>query len=517
MKKNVKGLLSASVVLALGVTTACSSGGSDSASPSPSAAAGSTAAKASEAPAALEKKSISVVVNNVGRKFPDGLNENNNPYLDYIRKGANLDIKMTYPPADGYVDQLNVIMSSGNLPDMLSTWNADWVENYIRQKALQPLDDVLKKYGQDILKNVPAEAWKSVTFDGKIYAIPGMNSVYGDEVVYIRKDWLDNLGLPVPKTLDDYKKVMKAFATQDPDKNGKDDTFGFSMLENLNRTGPIFGAFGVQKGIWMEKDGKLAHAVTMPGMKEALAFFADLHKEKLIDQEWPLNKPAALSEKVASGKVGFFVGAWHETRGSIANSKKNDPKANWIALDYPTGKDGKKGTIGYSLVSTYNVVPVTSKNADAVVRMLNFIMGEGYKTLLLGFENQVWKNENGKIVTNNEEHTKHIYRQTLSENFRPYKNPADRDRLDSLGLEYNLNKHVDMINANAMPSKFTGTPTPAMGKNNGKLAKLEEEYFIKIVVGQLPVDAYDTYLSEWKKNGGDEITKEVNDWYAKNK
>lgn len=517
MNLHLKRVVSASILLALGASVAaCSSKDSADPSPSASAPAGTAAAKASEAPV-LEKKSISIVVNNVGRKFPDGLDENNNPYLDYVRKGANLDIKVTYPPADGYVDALNVIMSSGNLPDLISTWSADWVENYIRQKALQPLDDVLKKYGQDLLKNIPQEAWKAVTFDGKIYAIPGMNSVFGDEIFYIRKDWLDNLGLQVPKTLDEYKAVMKAFATQDPDKNGKDDTFGFSMLEKLGRTAPIFGAFGVQKGIWMEKDGQLVNAVNMPGTKEALGFLADLQKDKLIDPEWPLNKPATLNEKVASGKVGFFVGQWHETRGSIANSKKNDPKANWIALDFPTGKDGKKGTIGYNLVSTYNVVPVTSKNPDAVVRMLNFSMGEGYKTLLLGFENQVWKNENGKIVTNNDEHTKHIYRQTLSENFRPYKNAAERERLDSLGAEYNLNAQVDLINANAMKNKYTGTPTPAMGKNNSKLTKLEEEYFVKIVIGQLPIDAYDTYVAEWKKNGGDDITKEVNEWYAKNK
>jgi putative aldouronate transport system substrate-binding protein len=514
MKKNVKGILSAAVVLSLGLSTACSSG--DKSEPSPSAPAGTTAAKASEAPV-LEKKSIQIVVNNSGRKFPEGMDENKNPYIDYVRQGANLDIKLTVPPANGYVDALNVIMSAGNLPDMLSTWNADWVENYVRQKALQPLDDVLKKYGPDLLKNIPAEAWKSVTFDGKIYAIPGMNSVYGDEIVYIRKDWLDNLGLQPPKTLEEYKNVMKAFATQDPDKNGKDDTFGFTFMENMGRMAPFFGAYGIQKGIWLERDGKLVNTVTMPELKETLAYLASLNKDKIIDPEWPLNKYATFNEKIASGKVGFFVGQWHETRGSILNNKKNDPKANWIALGFPTGKDGKKGTTSYSIISTYNVVPVTSKNADAVVRMLNFINGPGYKSLLLGFENDVWKKENGKIITNNDEHTKHMYRQTLSEMIRPYKNPADRDRLDSLGTEYNLNATVDLINDNAIKNMFTGIPTPGMGKNNGKLGKLQDEYFTKIIVGQLPVDAFDEFVKEWKKNGGDEITKEVNDWYAKNK
>jgi putative aldouronate transport system substrate-binding protein len=149
--------------------------------------------------------------------------------------------------------------------------------------------------------------------------------------------------------------------------------------------------------------------------------------------------------------------------------------------------------------------------------MLNFMNGEGYKTLLLGFEGEVWSMQDGKIVTNFEKHNEHIYRQTLGESIRPYGAKEERDRLDSLGIEFKLNDNIDKIAKVAILDQYFGVPTPGMGKYKADLNKTEIETFTKIIVGQLPIDAFDDYIENWKKRGGDEITKEVNEWYAANK
>ncbi|MDQ8738578.1 hypothetical protein [Paenibacillus sp. LHD-38] len=204
-------------------------------------------------------------------------------------------------------------------------------------------------------------------------------------------------------------------------------------------------------------------------------------------------------------------------RGPILTSKNNEPDAEWIPLEFPVGPEGKQGTMGHGYISGYNVVPITSKNPDAVVRMLNFMNGDGYRTLLLGFENEVWSMKDGKIVTDFEKHNEHIYRQTLGESIRPYGAKEERDRLDSLGMEFKLNDNIDRIEKVAIRDQFFGVPTPGMGTYKADLQKLEEEYFTKIVVGKLPIDAFDEFVAEWKKKGGDEITAEVNAWYAENK
>ena len=516
--KMIKQSMSILLILTMILITACSPNSENVANDTNNAPNNVNAAPADsdKEPKVEEKKSIRIALFNGGRKYPDGMDENKNPYIDYIRENTNLDIKVQLPSSDGYQDALNIIMASGDLPDMIYSQDASWFENYVKQKALQPLNEWIDQYGQDLVKNIPEDAWKTVTIDGNIYAIPSMNVVPGNEIMYIRKDWLDNLGLQVPKTLEEYREVMRAFAFDDPNRSGKDDTFGFILAENLARMAPITGAYGVQRQMWMERDGQLVNASIQPEMKQSLEFLAGLHKDKILDTEWPLNKGPILDEKVASGKAGLFSAMWYDTRGPILTSKNNDPRAEWLALEYPVGPEWKQGTFGTGYVSGYNVVPVTSENPDAVVRMLNFMIGDGYKTLLLGFENDVWSMKDGKIVTDFEKHNEHIYRQTLGESIKPYGAKEDRDRLDSLGIEFDLNANLDMIAEVAIRDQYFGVPTPGMGKYKADLNKLEIEYFTKIIVGNLPIDAFDDFVEEWKKKGGDEITKEVNEWFAAN-
>ncbi|TBL71464.1 extracellular solute-binding protein [Paenibacillus thalictri] len=450
-------------------------------------------------------------------KYPDGLDDNNNPYLDYMKKGTNLDIKVITAPNSGYKEKLNVIMASGDLPDLMFVNDPSLYVNYLNQKALKPLNAAIDKFGPDLKKLIPQEAWDSVTVDGKIYAIPTIADIQSTELMWVRKDWLDQLKLPEPKTLDDYVKTAKAFATLDPDGNGKNDTVGWLIGENLSGTGPIFGAFGVQRGQWVERGGQLVYSSTLPEMKEALKFLNGLYNDKVIDPEWALSKSKTVEEKVGSGKAGLYSGPWHARRGAILTSQQNNPKAVWKESEFPVGKDGKFGVQAGPLLSGFNVVPATSKNEESVVKLLNFMIGKGFSDLELGFEGQIWNRKDGKVVTNFEEHNKHVYRNSLSRIIRPSDSTIYFDKLKSLGEDLKLVDNIEKINKVLMYSKFTGIPGPVMSKNSAKLQKLEDETFTKIVMGTIPVDDFDKFVDTWKKDGGSDVAKEVNDWYASRK
>ncbi|GIP31603.1 extracellular solute-binding protein [Paenibacillus sp. J2TS4] len=464
----------------------------------------------------LPHQKIRIVINSLGYTFPEGMNENNNPYLDYIKEGTNLDIDVVLPPIDAYHEMLNVIMTSGDLPDMINTSNSGFLSNYVKRDAIMPLDEYIDLYGPDLKRLIPQEAWEQVTFDGKIYAIPSLNEVMGTEIMYVRKDWLDNLGLEPPETLEEYVEVMKRFAESDPDGNDSLDTIGLSITENLGRTAPFFGAFGTQKSAWYERDGELVYSGILPETKEALAFLSGLYRDQLLDPEFPLNKTKTLEEKIISGKVGLFSAAWFDTRGPIEESRKSDPKAEWIPLEYPVGKDGHRGTYSTSLVRSYNVIPATSSNPEGVVTFLNFIAGEGHKTLKLGFENEVWIKRDGKMISNFAEHDRQKYRGIYGALCDTVELDVSKDRLDSLGEHFHLWDNIEKVHANLIKNQFESAPTPAMGKYNTKLQQLQDETFTKIVVGTLPLDEFDSFVERWKREGGNEITEEVNEWY-KNK
>lgn len=470
------------------------------------------------------KNSLEIVVNNSNRAFPEGLEPNNNPYINYVKEKTGLDFEFTFPPSDTYQDTLNIIMASGDLPDLIHTYDANWVVKYVNQGALQPLNDYIDKAGADLKKLIPESAWENVTIDGKIYAIPSVTEVQGNELLYVRKDWLNNLGLSEPKTLEEYENVMRAFVEQDPDGNGQADTVGLGVIEKLYRTAPFFGAHGVSVGTggyyWNEwyaqENGELVNSVTLPETKQTLELLNKWYAEGLIDPEFALSKKANLDEKIANGKIGLFAASWNDTRGAILTSKTNDPKAEWIPLEYPVGPNGEFGTGGTPSVQSYSVVPVKSKKGEDVIKFLNFVVGEGYQNLKLGYEGEIWTTENGVVTTNFEEHNKHIYRSTIHQMADVNTLDVRTMRLESLGVEFNLNDNVRRIEEAAIYSDFLAMPTAAMGKYSATLTTLLEETFTKFVMGAKPLSEFDAFVEEWKSLGGDEITVEVNEWY-KNK
>ncbi|GGD59462.1 extracellular solute-binding protein [Paenibacillus nasutitermitis] len=461
-----------------------------------------------------EKPAISIVISNLGMTFPAGMDENNNPYLNYIEKMNDLDIKVSTPPPEVYEEKLDVIMSSGNLPDLLHTYNSVWFNHYAMQGSLLSLDDLINQYGPNLKEKIPDSVWDRVRYNGKIYAVPSLNEVIGNEIMYARKDWLDRLGLKPPVALDDYYEVMKAFTRNDPDGNGKQDTVGLTLMTDMSRSSPFFGAFGTQLNAWFERNGKLVNGSIMPETKKALAYLARLYHEGLLDREFPLNLHNNLYEKVENGKVGLFSATWYDTRGPIAANMKKDPNARWIALDYPTGIHGEKGVNSQDNIRGYNVIPVGTKHPELVIKMLDFIAGD-YKNLKLGFENEIWTMENGQMVTDFAMHDQHLYR-GIYQSLVDVPDPVlFKERLDSLG-DFHLYDNLQTIEQNLIENEFYGIPTPAMSHYDKQLKDLQDG-LINIIMGIEPIDAFDRFVEQWKQQGGDEITKEVNEWYGKQK
>lgn len=455
-------------------------------------------------------------------KFPEGMDDNKNPYADYIRTGSGVDVQFVSFPSEGnaYADKLNVLMASNDLPDAMLVSNASLFINFLNQKALKPLNGALDKYGPDLKSLIPQEAWDGVTIDGNIYAIPKLGDTRATQLMYVRKDWLDKVGLPIPNTLEEYAAVAKAFAEKDPDGNGKQDTIGLLAGENLDRLGPFMGAFGVQKGIWLERDGRLVNGSILPEMKEALKYLNGLYTDKVLDPEWALNKATNLNEKIGGGRVGLFAARWQDTRTPILANKRSDPKADWIPIGYPKGPGGKFGIAITEPIANYIAVPATvsEEKTEAVVKTLNFIVGKGFADIKNGFENEIWVQKDGKMVINEEEHNKHLYRLGLA--LVQPDSPVLLDRLKAIDdgdPQFRLIENINTVLKATIRNEYSGIPTTGMGKHGAKLTKLENETFTKMIMGSQPVDDFEKFVEQWKNDGGDEITKEVNDWYQKSK
>lgn len=461
--------------------------------------------------------SIAIVINSWSFPFPTGLDENHNPYLDYIQRNVGLDVHVELPPVPSYEKMIDTIISMDqNHPDMISINSPIQFAKFVTQNKLQPLDHWIDEYGGDLKRLIPEELWNRVRYNGSIYAIPSGQLVQGKEVIYIRKDWLDKLNLPIPVTLEDYKATIKAFSEDDPDGNGKRDTYGFTMMKDLYHSSPFFGAFGVQLNQWTERGGKLVYANVLPEMEEALSFFADLYRHGWIDPDFPIYRSNVMNEKIIDGKIGMFSGAWYDTRGVIAQSLKKDPKANWITIDYPLGKKGKQGVGALNPVSGYQVVPKGSSYACEVIQFLNFIAGKGRTSLVLGFQNQVWDWKDGKIVSNFNEHDKHLYRGIYSALVNVDERWLLRARMDSYDKKFRLNENIEKLEKHVVQDAYGGPPPPTLVRKWNELNSLQE-VFVKIVLGLESQNSFNDYVKQWYESGGTQVTKEVNEWHESHK
>lgn len=440
--------------------------------------------------------------------FPDGQDENNNPYLENIEMATNLNIKVETPPSANYDERLNIIMTGNDLPDMIHSRNANWYVDFVRQNAFTPLKAILEEHGQNLLELIPDDAWQSVSIDGEYYAVPYIGESLGYELPFVRKDMLDDLGLDIPVTLDDFVDVTRKFKEEY-------DTVGILATENAGLLTPIYGAFGVQPGQWKEVDGELVYASTLPETKEALEFLADLYDEGLLDKEFTSNATEIFNEKLANDKSGLYFGGWTSLRSALKTNMENNENAEWIPIDYPVGPNGDSGPAATQFVIGYNAIPVTSDNAVEIIKMLDYIVSDGFKEIYFGIEGDVWTEEDGEFVTDFDKHNEQIYRQ-MYRMIAPFDEELIKIRLDSLGEEFLLNDNITKINENVQLDDYKGPPTHAETLYAGQLKQLQEEYFVRIIAGVDPIDKFDEYVERWYKEGGQEWTDEVNDWAANN-
>lgn len=471
-----------------------------------------------------------------GHRFLDGENENNNMFTKLLFQKTGIRLIADVYTSDNVKNKINVAIASGTAPDAING-SANEIAEYARSGAIQPLDDLIVKYGGKELKEwLELENGKGkipLTINGKLYALPNIQEYdQNDMLLYMRKDWLDKLALQTPRTTDELEAVLRAFVEKDPDSNGKKDTIGLLATQNIGTAwaasvDPILGAFGGIQGYWINKGGSLAYGSIQPEMKQGLALLQKWYKDGLIDKEFAVYDEAKARQKIAANVAGaFFAPSW-ESGGQIQNSIKNDPDAKWIVVDIPAGPGGKKARRGSPFVNGGIGLYAKSKNGEAFIKYFSSILSDKdlYMASFLGFEGYNYVLKDGTPVTPNEVKLKPNYPK-LGGNMKwpdirigHLIKPKDQWSLiehQNNAVQKDLEKEARRLALNtrkqSVYNEFTGPSTPTMQSKYSTLAKQENETFVKIIMGA-SLDEFDKFIENFRKLGGDDIAKEVNDWY----
>ncbi|WJH32827.1 extracellular solute-binding protein [Paenibacillus sp. CC-CFT747] len=228
INKKKSALLAMTTVLAAGsLLAACGKEGDK----------GEGAGKASEG-ADGKKGKISVMVYDRGRVPAEEGTYDKNRWTDWINKNAPAEVTFVPIPRNKPEDKLNVLLASGSAPDFIQDYNPLNKNAWYASKQLMPLDDLIEKHSVEykaLLNKYPILRKLGTQDDGKLYEVGAFTQTDINWVFLVRNDWLKKLNLEVPKTTEELYNVAKAFTENDPDGNGKKDTFGISLEADLTK------------------------------------------------------------------------------------------------------------------------------------------------------------------------------------------------------------------------------------------------------------------------------------------
>ena len=314
---------------------------------------------------------------------------NNNYWTKYINsnfgKKYNVNVQFVPVPRSQETDKLNVLMAANQAPDLCFTYDVGVVYNYVKQGGLTQMDTYLSKYGQTLTNYLGKEVLKYGQFSGKQFSIPGKRTMLMQGNIFVRKDWLDKLGMKMPTTRDEFYNMLVAFRDKNPGNVSGVVPLAYAVGGSSNNIGMANLADSFYTDF---SEGTVAKATTgsaylmawaMPGYKDYMQFMNKLYNEKLMSPDFAVDKTGSQANADASsGKAGVIAANWdyiyRTTPGIYTSLKKNVPGAELAVLNcFKNTTNGKYMRQEYAQNGAYMMVPKSSKHAVQVVEYLNWM------------------------------------------------------------------------------------------------------------------------------------------------
>jgi len=403
MKRKV--MLTATLLLAISmIFSACGSGSTDKSDTASTAAAASTATVSTPVPpVVVEPAKLRIFYVTAGAAVAEDFNYAKNPMLDIITKNANVEItEAIVPPWSDTVTKYNLMMSSGNICDVIQFNGVNQLNNDGKNGAFMDLTDVVNK--SSIIQERYSKFLNQIKADdGKTYCLrplPADGDV--NNSFFVRWDVLQDLGYTeLPKTLDEYLDAMRALKKKYPD------SIPYTTMDNLHFAEFVFNCYGItgRGNGWQQYFGKAIMQFEHPLYKDALKVYNTMLKEGLMDPEFVTSKRADFDEKRYNRKV--LVNQQNAGMGMVFFPRYLNNgvlEARSIVAPYPVVNDPKvdmnavyEGALAVG--NTGVAIASTTKEKEGAIRFVEELLSEETKTLTVwGIENIDYKMENGEKV-----------------------------------------------------------------------------------------------------------------------
>ena len=509
LRRGVKITLIASLsLLLLAGCVSNSSGTSSSSKPADSPKTAST-------PASQQRLTVSIMADSFSTQPPT----KDDPVLKALEDYLNTNLNITWVPNNTINDKFNITLASGNLPDIM--YVPDKLPSFIsavKAGAFWDLGPYLKDYPN--LSQANPIVLSNSSINGKIYGIYRARTL-GRMGISIRKDWLANVGLSEPKTIDDFHNLLKAFKNNDPNKDSKNDTYGMVVTKYNGPWDIMQTWFGVPNKWGLDQNGKLAPDFTFPQYMEALNFFRTIYKEGLVNQDFAVMEPSKWNDPIINNQAGIIVDVADtaqrlEDKLEKANPGKTDLMTVIGAVSGPSGLHNLP-TSGYSGMFA---IPKSSVKTEAQLKQVLTVLDKlnDKKAQVLadnGIEGRHYTLKDGYAVQTKDQNLVNEY-QDLNQLMMFL--PEDRTILP---VQTPIRKQVaEVQSANVkivVGNPAAGFVSQTYAQKGVQLDNIINDARTKFIVGQIDANGMKQAIDLWHKSGGDDYIKEINQLYEASK
>lgn len=476
--------------------------------------------------------------------LPEGDTYEDNAYTRYLRKMLNIQNDTVYMDTEErYSELVNILVKDQNLPDIMVVTDREILKELVENDLVEDLTEVFEKCTSSRIKEM-YESYgdallNSGKFNGRLMAVPETVIDHGPNLLWLRKDWMEELGLEEPETLEDAFEIIDAFVQNRMGTEDGETPVGLACDTNLVGTtsssysvDPVFDSFGANPQRWISQDGEIVYGSLTEETKEALDYLHKLYDRRILDRNFALRASNNLRDLVVNGKCGAFFGLWWTPNNPLMESYEKNSEADWEPYYlqeladknvYESFRDNKYVVVrkGYehpeivmkiiSVLFDYTryeaedareVNEYFALNVDPTARPL--VINVDYNEATYQVTENIEAALNGNYPEGNLTAIEQSYYQACSSYLSGNDYTAEdwaayKSRISAVGLL------VDKHYTPAVRSYLDD----AGGEIPQSLRQFETRTFIQIIMGEKPVSYFETFVEQWYQQGGYELTQQI--------
>ncbi len=304
-----------------------------------------------------------------GTVIPDGDDYEVNNYTLYLREllnVANVNVLIEQNPY--YDERLGNRIVEDDLPDIFMVQGEEMLRRLVASDQIEDLTEVYHSCASERIREMyesyGSGLLASASFDGRLMAFPDTEVHNGQSLLWLRHDWMEDLGLADPETIEEAMEIVRVFQEQNPG-NAPDGNVGLvfspEIMENPNacfNLQPILDSFGAFPGKWFVRDGEVVYGTVSEEMRQSLIYLHELYEEGILDPNFMLRTTKNLPDLLKDGSSGAFFGWWWAPNDPLMAIYS--PEAAWK----PYAFGSQDGTATTSLMSSSHKYIVARKGFE---------------------------------------------------------------------------------------------------------------------------------------------------------